>query len=182
APAERGRFNGGVVNLTTKSGTNEFHGTAFEFLRNEALNARNLFASARASSPGKPLFRRNQFGFVLGGPIVPDKTFFFVDYQRSRQAIARVRTSTVPTVLQRQGIFSEAIEGSVPEILDPATRVPLSDNIVPETRIDPAARALLSRYPLPTSRGTANNYRRIGKEKDDQDQYHARVDQRLGAM
>src|SRR5436190_11224233 len=64
-PAEFGRFNGGVVNLTTKSGTNEFHGTAFEFLRNEALNARNLFAPPRASSPGKPLFRRNQFGFVL---------------------------------------------------------------------------------------------------------------------
>src|SRR5207249_10613816 len=65
APAERGRLNGAVVNLTTKSGTNEFHGIAFEFLRNEALNARNLFAPPRAPSPGNPLFRRNQFGFVL---------------------------------------------------------------------------------------------------------------------
>src|SRR5207245_7653226 len=67
AAAEIGRFNGGVVNLTTKSGTNEFHGTAFEFSRNEALNARNLFAPRTASSPDKPLFRRNQFGFVQIG-------------------------------------------------------------------------------------------------------------------
>src|SRR5207253_11014369 len=72
APAEFGRFNGGVVNLTTKSGTNEFHGTVFEFLRNEALNARNLFAPATAGSPGRPLFRRNQFGFVAGGPVAHD--------------------------------------------------------------------------------------------------------------
>ena len=182
APAERGRFNGGVVNLTTKSGTNEFHGTAFEFLRNEALNARNLFAPPRASSPGKPLFRRNQFGFVLGGPIVHDKTFFFVDYQGSRQTIARVRTSTVPTALQRQGIFTETVAGFVPEILDPATRRPLSNNIIPENRMDPTAISLLSRYPLPTSGGTANNYRRIGNETDNQDQYDIRVDHRLGAM
>src|SRR5713226_343246 len=77
APAEFGRFNGGVVNLTTKSGTNQLRGTVFEFLRNEALNARNLFAPATPSNPGKPLFRRNQYGFVAGGPVIRDKTFFF---------------------------------------------------------------------------------------------------------
>jgi len=182
AAAEIGRFNGGVVNLTTKSGTNEFHGTAFEFLRNEALNARNLFAPRTASSPDKPLFRRNQFGFVFGGPIVHDKTFFFVDYQGSRQAIARVHTSTVPTALQRQGIFSEAVEGLLPEILDPATRRPFSNNIIPENRMDPTAVSLLSRYPLPTSGGTANNYQRTGKETDNQNQYDMRVDHRFSAM
>ena len=90
-PAEFGRFNGGVVNLTTKSGSNNFHGSAFEFLRNEALNARNLFAPATAANPGKPVFRRNQFGFVFGGPVIKDKTFFFGDYQGTRQQIARVR-------------------------------------------------------------------------------------------
>src|SRR6266702_3707343 len=182
APAEIGRFNGGVVNLTTKSGTNEFHGTAFEFLRNEALNARNLFAPRTASSPDQPLFRRNQFGFVFGGPIVHDKIFFFVDYQGSRQAIARVHTSTVPTALQRQGIFSEAVEGLLPEILDPATRRPFSNNIIPENRMDPTAVSLLSRYPLPTSGGTANNYQRTGKETDNQNQYDMRVDHRFSAM
>ena len=108
-PAEFGRFNGGVVNLTTKSGTNDFHGSAFEFLRNEALNARNLFAPATAANPKKPVFRRNQFGFVLGGPVIKDKTFFFGDYQGTRQQIARVRISTVPTVAQRSGNFASSL-------------------------------------------------------------------------
>src|SRR5262245_25148051 len=108
-PAEFGRFNGGVVNLTTKSGTNDFHGSAFAFLRNEALNARNLFAPATAANPKKPVFRRNQFGFVVGGPVIKDKTFFFGDYQGTRQQIARVRTSTVPTLAQRQGNFSSSL-------------------------------------------------------------------------
>ena len=107
--AEFGRFNGGVVNLTTKSGTNEFHGSGFEFLRNEVLNARNLFAQATDANPNKPVFRRNQFGFVLGGPIVSNRTFFFTDYQGTRQLIARVRISTVPTLAQRQGNFSSSL-------------------------------------------------------------------------
>ena len=107
--AEFGRFNGGVVNLTTKSGTNSFHGSAFEFFRNEALNARNLFAPATAANPKKPVFRRNQFGFVLGGPIIKDQTFFFGDYQGTRQLIARVRTSTVPTLAQRNGNFASSL-------------------------------------------------------------------------
>jgi hypothetical protein len=108
-PAEFGRFNGGVINLTTKSGTNDFHGSAFEFLRNEALNARNLFAPVTTANPNKPVFRRNQFGFVMGGPIIQNRTFFFGDYQGTRQQITRVRISTVPTVAQRQGNFSSSL-------------------------------------------------------------------------
>ena len=88
-PAEFGRFNGGVVNLTTRTGTNEFRGTAFEFFRNEAMNARNFFAS---TNPVKPKFRRNQFGGVVGGPIRRDRTFFFADYQGQRQTIGRTVT------------------------------------------------------------------------------------------
>ncbi len=105
-PAEFGRFNGGVVNLTTKSGTNDLHGTAFEFLRNEALNARNLFAPATAANPNKPVFRRNQYGFAVGGPVIKDRTFFFGDFQGTRQLIGRVLTSNVPTLAQRGGDFS----------------------------------------------------------------------------
>ena len=108
-PAEFGRFNGGVVNLTMKSGTNNLRGSVFEFVRNEALNARNLFAPATAANPNKPVFRRNQFGFVIGGPVIKDKTFFFGDYQGTRQLIARVRISTVPTLAQRQGNFSSSL-------------------------------------------------------------------------
>jgi len=110
APAEFGRFNGGVINLTTKSGTNDYHGSVFEFLRNEKLNARNLFAPAGVASPGRPEFRRNQFGFVAGGPIIREKTFFFVDYQGTRQLIGRVVTSTVPTLAERDnGDFSKLL-------------------------------------------------------------------------
>ena len=188
-PAEFGRFNGGVINLTTKSGTNGFHGSIFEFFRNEALNARNLFAPPTPSNPDKPRFRRNQFGFVFGGPIIQDKTFFFWDYQGTRQDIGRVRVSTVPTLLQRQGIFTEKISGSVPKIYDPATtapkpgggfvRDPFANNTIPQARIDPVALTLLQRYPLPTSAGTANNYRRIDNEGDSQDQLDFRVDHRF---
>src|SRR5262249_44918967 len=109
APAEFGRFNGGVINLTTKSGTNEYHGSAFEFFRNEVLNARNLFAPATAANPGKPVFRRNQYGFVVGGPIVKERTQFFADYQGTRQLIGRTRISTVPTLAQRAGNFGSSL-------------------------------------------------------------------------
>ncbi|MGH9629091.1 MAG: carboxypeptidase regulatory-like domain-containing protein, partial [Bryobacteraceae bacterium] len=94
--AEYGRSNGGVIMVNHKAGSNDFHGTVFEFFRNEALNARNLFAT---TGP-KPRFRRNQYGLVLGGPIQRNKTFFFVDYQGTRLQTGTVRTSTVPTTLQ----------------------------------------------------------------------------------
>jgi hypothetical protein len=109
APAEFGRFNGGVINLTTKSGTNDYHGTVFEFLRNEKLNARNLFAPATGANPSKPEFRRNQFGFVAGGPIVREKTFFFAGYQGARQLVGKVVTSTVPSLAEREGDFSQLL-------------------------------------------------------------------------
>ena len=175
-PAEFGRFNGGVVNLTTKAGTNAVRGSVFEFFRHEQLNARNAFAS---TVPGKPLFRRNQFGAVLGGPVRRDRTFFFVDYQGQRQTIGRTVISTVPTVLQRQGIFVEAIGGRVPLIYDPATRGPFPGNTIPLERMDRVARALLDRYPMPTSAGTANNYRRVDNETVDQDQFSLRIDHRF---
>lgn len=185
-PAEFGRFNGGVVNLTTKAGTNAVRGSLFEFFRHEALNARNAFAS---TEPVKPRFRRDQFGGVVGGPLRRDRTFFFADYQGQRQAIGRTVISTVPTLLQRQGIFTEAIAGRVPAIYDPATtapgasggvtRSPFPGNTIPGARMDPVARALLDRYPLPTGPGTANNYRRTGNERVDQDQVSVRIDHRL---
>ncbi len=184
-PAEFGRFNGGVVNLTTKSGTNVLHGSAFEFFRHEALNARNFFAPAG----GKPKFRRNQFGGVAGGPVRQNQTFFFADYQGQRQTIGRTVISTVPTLLQRQGVFTEAIAGRVPVIYDPSTtqalpgggftRTPFLNNAIPLDRMDVVARALLERYPRPTSSGTANNFRRVADERVDQDQFSGRVDHRL---
>ena len=185
-PAEFGRFNGGVVNLTTKTGSNAVRGTAFEFFRHEALNARNFFA---ATSATRPEFRRNQFGGVVGGPVRRDRTFFFTDYQGQRQTIGRTVISTVPTVLQRQGVFTEPIGGRVPSIFDPATtapganggttRSPFAGNTIPADRVDRVARTLLERYPLPTTVGTANNYRRLASDTVDQDQFNLRIDHRL---
>ena len=181
-PAEFGRFNGGVVNLTTKSGSNVLHGTAFEFLRHEAMNARNFFASTAAT---KSEFRRNQFGGVAGGPLRRDQTFFFADYQGQRQRIGRTVISTVPTLLQRQGVFTEAIGGRVPAIYDPTSggggtpRTQFPNNTIPVDRIDPVALTLLERYPLPTSAGTANNFRRVANETVDQDQFSVRLDHRV---
>jgi len=177
-PAEFGRFNGGVINLTTKAGTNAFHGAGFEFFRNEALNARSVFQSTNLVAPD---YRRNQFGGTLGGPLVKDRTFFFADYQGQRQSIGRTLISTVPTLLQRRGIFTEVIAGRVPLIYDPATTVgstrsAFPDNAIPLARMDSVALALLQRYPLPISSGTANNYRRSANENDSQDQWDARLD------
>ena len=178
--AEFGRFNGGVINLTTRAGTNAFHGAGFEFFRNQSLNARNYFQRA---NPVKPDYRRNQFGGTLGGPLVRDRTFFFADYQGQRQAIARTVISTVPTALQRQGIFTEAIAGRVPVVYDPATggatRTPFPGNAIPLNRFDAVAASLLQRYPLPTSAGTANNYHRTANERNDQDQWDLRIDHKF---
>ncbi|MCZ2156645.1 MAG: carboxypeptidase regulatory-like domain-containing protein [Bryobacterales bacterium] len=99
--AEYGRSNGGVIMVNQKSGSNSLHGTLFEFFRNETLNARNLFATTGA----KPRFRRNQYGFILGGPVQKNKTFFFVDWQGTRLDTGVVRTSTVPTSAQKRGVL-----------------------------------------------------------------------------
>lgn len=190
--AEFGRFNGGVVNLTTKSGTSNFHGEIYEFLRNEALNARNYFTPA--TSP-KPIFRRNQYGAALGGPVLPRRLFFFTDYQGTNQAVGVVRTSTVPTLAQRghpdpNGNPTTGLSFGPTKIYDPATtvangssfsRTEFPNDTIPLSRIDPAALALLKRYPLPTSSASTNNYVRVGNDVDHQNQFDIRLDAQLSA-
>lgn len=162
---EYGRSNGGTVMVIGKSGTNALHGTLFEFIRNEDLNARNYFAQ-----PGpKPEFRRNQYGFTLGGPIQKNRTFFFVDWQGTRLLTGITRFSTVPTSAQRSGVFSSAI-------YDPVTRTPFPGNTIPSSRFDPIAVAAMAHYPLPNLPGTANNFVRTGVEPDSQDQFDLRLD------
>ena len=173
-PAEFGRFNGGVVNLTTKSGGNAFHGNLFEFFRNEHLNAANYF---QRSNPVKPDYRRNQYGGTFGGPLARDRTFFFVDYQGQRQNIGRTVTSNVPTLAERGGVFRQ-------NIYDPTTTVgnarqQFANNTIPRSAMDPVALALLERYPLPTNSATANNYSRTANEIDSQDQGTVRIDHKF---
>ena len=182
--AEYGRSNGGVIMVNQKSGSNVWHGSLFEFFRNEALNARNLFAP----SGSKPLFRRNQYGFVLGGPIQRSQTFFFVDWQGTKLNAGVVRTSTIPTSVQRRGVFTEPI-------FDPRTtrqtatgyvRDAFPGNAIPTAMLDSAALAVLHRYPLPNvfagaSEATANNYRRVASDTTAQDQFDIRLDHHLNA-
>ncbi len=164
---EYGRSNGGTVMVIGKSGTNRLHGTAFEFFRNEDLNARNYFAPAGA----KPEFRRNQYGVTLGGPILTNKTFFFADWQGTRLRTGLTRQSVVPTLPQRNGVFSTLV-------YDPATspRTAFPGNTIPASRIDPLALQVLQHYPLPNAAG-ANNFIRTAVEPDSQDQFDGRIDQ-----
>jgi hypothetical protein len=164
---EYGRSNGGTVMVIGKSGSNDLHGTLFEFLRNEDLNARNYFAQ-----PGpKPEFRRNQYGMTLGGPIRRNKTFFFADWQGTRLLTGLTRFSTVPTVAQRGGVFTTTID-------DPATnpRTPFPNNAIPTSRFDPIASQVLQHYPVPNLPGAANNFVRTAVEPENTDQVDGRID------
>jgi hypothetical protein len=167
---EYGRSNGGTVMVIGKSGSNDFHGSLFEFFRNEALNARNLFAQAGRN----PEFRRNQYGLTFGGPIETGKTFFFADWQGTRLRTGVTRFSVVPTLAQRQGIFTQPI-------FDPETspRVPFPANTIPSYRVDSIAAQVLQHYPLPNVSG-ANNFVRTETEPDNQDQADFRLDRYFG--
>jgi Carboxypeptidase regulatory-like domain len=180
-PAEFGRFNGGVVNVATRSGSNVFHGSLFEFFRNEDLNARNYFSTAPTP---KPEYKRNLYGGTIGGPILHDRLFFFGDYQGMKQLIGVTRISTIPTVAERQGIFTGASS-----IYNPATTTVVNgkyvrkefSNDVINIPFDPAATSLLARFPTPTNlTAKANNYTRTANDADHQNQFDFRVDGVMG--
>jgi hypothetical protein len=168
---------GAQVNLVTRSGSNSFHGTLFEFLKNDVLDARNFFA------PANPPFRQNQFGGTLGGPIRKDKTFFFGAYEGIRVVQHDPARFTVPTVAQRGGNFQGGPVIYDPLNLDPATglRIPFPDNIISTDRISPqSAKALSLLYPLPTLPGTVANLAGAGPNNQTTDQTSVRIDHSLG--
>ena len=136
--AEYGRSSGGIFLAITKSGTNEFHGSAWEFFRNDKLNARNFFAT------GKPILRQNQFGAKLGGPIIRNKTFFFGSYQGLRIRKQSVLTSFPLTAAERQGDFSSSSKA----VLDPETGMPFEGNQILSSRFDPLAVNYMNEYLL----------------------------------
>src|SRR5438270_1661841 len=157
--AEYGHSTGGIVTMSTRAGTNEYHGSLFESLQNDVFNARNFFSANRAP------VRLNQYGGTFGGPIRKDKTHFFVTWEQTRQLTSFDTTSTVPTLLERQGDFSDlrSTDGKPIPIYDPstgstvATRQPFVGNIIPARRFDPVAAAAMSYFPLPNRAGTATN-------------------------
>jgi hypothetical protein len=178
--AEYGHSTGGVVTMSTRSGSSQFHGTAFESLQNDALNARNFFATSK--SP----IRLNQFGGTFGGPAVQGRTFFFSSWERTRQTTSEPIISTVPTLPNRAGDFSDLrnAAGQAVTIYDPATRQPFAGNVIPQYRLDPVALAAVDYFPLPNRQGTstnANNYSGINSQTLDRDILVGRVDHRLRA-
>jgi hypothetical protein len=191
--AEFGRSGGAVINATVKSGTNEFHGTAFEFLRNSALDARGFF---EAPDQPKAPFKQNQFGGTLGGPIKKNRLFFFGDYQGTRVSAATTGIWSVPQRAEINGDFSALLGSQVGtdtlgrpvyqnQIFDPAStttvngsvvRTPFPNNIIPASAIDPIAHNVAALYPAPNSPGNANNYIVNSPGRDTIDQMDARID------
>ena len=177
-------YGGGpsVINVTFRSGTNELHGAAYEFLRNSALDAKNYFDSSTGRIPP---FRMNEFGANLGGPVyIPrlfngkNRLFFFADYEGKRVSQAQTYISTVPTAAMRTGDFSELLPRTV--IRAPGTTTPLPNNLVPRTQIDPASSRIANVYPLPNiaGAGAVNNHLYNGPLLNRIDQGDVRIDYR----
>ncbi|MBI3683770.1 MAG: TonB-dependent receptor [Acidobacteria bacterium] len=173
--AEFGRGGGAVIQVTTRSGTNELHGTLFEFLRNDKLDANNFFNSGRA----KPPFRQNQFGGTFGGPVVRDRMFFFGSDQATYVREQLTRLSRIPTPQMRAGNFA-----GLAAIHDPATqnaagtRDPFPGNVIPGSRFDPVAIRMIQLYPEPNRAGVQNFVFNTPRNLDDH-QIDSRFDWRV---
>jgi hypothetical protein len=189
--AQFGRSGGAVVSLVTKNGSEQFHGSGFEYFRNSDLDATDFFTNRNGQA--KPFFGRNQFGGTLGGPIWKSKRlFFFGSYEGLRQGTPATRTASVPTALERQGDFSQTFnrDGSLQTIYDPAstivapngtaTRTAFPGNVIPTSRFDKIGANVAGIYPLPNRPGDlfthANNWYGTGKNVARTDRYDLRFD------
>ena len=195
--AEYGQAAGGVFNVATKSGSNAFHGDAYDYLRNDLLDANDYFSNRGGIR--KAPFRFNQFGATLGGPIRKNKTFFFGAYEGVREIQGVTFVDTVPTTLQRQGDFSQtrAANGQQIVVYDPFsttanpsnptqyTRTALPGNVIPSSRLDPVAKALMQLLPLPNATPSnaitnINNFTSSTPQVVTKDTFSTRVDHYIG--
>jgi hypothetical protein len=204
--AEFGQTSGGVVNVVTKSGTNNPHGSLYEFVRNDAMDARNAFATQVSSTTGriKPVLRYNQYGGTLGGPVYlpklyngKNRTFFFAGYEQWRFRNSQIRWANVPTAVQRAGDFSNTRDalGNLIPIYDPDTtranpagsgfvRDLLPGNLVPKGRMDPLSLRVLEFMPLPNATPinqftNQNNFYSLAVQPSNQGITNIRVDHRF---
>ena len=194
--AEYGRSGGGVLTIATKSGTNQLHGSAFDFLRNNKMDANNFFANRSGQKLGS--FQRNEFGFSIGGPIIKNKTFYFNAYEGRRQRSQATAFFTLPTDLQMNGDFSQtrAANGTLRTIYDPFTakpdpvrpgefiRTPFANNTIPKAIMDPVALETQTYYgPRPNLPGAPNtgqnNFFFAGKTPNDANRNTFKVDHQL---
>ncbi|PYV15883.1 MAG: hypothetical protein DMG07_08850 [Acidobacteria bacterium] len=184
--AEFGRASGGVVNMAIKSGSNQLHGSLFEFYQSDALNARSFFDAQ------KPPFLKNQFGFSAGGPLLRNRTFFFGAYEGSRSELERTRRNIVPDPAWIKGDFSSApfrVYDPLTARADPAdpgrtVRDPFpNNNVIPASRIDPVGRVMAEAYPAPNNvaAGDPNNWVGLVPERRRQNQYIGRLDHQVAS-
>jgi hypothetical protein len=185
--AEYGESAGAVTLVTTKAGSNHFHGAAWEFLRNDRLNANTYFA--KRSGLARPKYNRNVFGGNIGGPIWRDHTFFFADYQGIRQHTPVTSTTTIPTQAQVNMVKTGDFSGAPVTIYNPYTtttvggvsrRTPYLNNRV-TPNLDPAAVRYISLLPAPTNSNSTGNYTITPSLTLNDDQFDARIDQNIGA-
>lgn len=169
--AEFGRAGGAVINAAIRSGTNDFHGSVYEFLRNTSLNATGFFKPTRGL---KPILIQNQFGGTFGGPIIKDKTFFFVDYEGFRRITSSLVFATVPTAAQRNGSLGVPVR-------NPFTGVVYQDGNIPANEITPFARSVMAALVLPVTNPNAtgvvsNNYENLPRSKFYNDKFDIKLD------
>jgi Carboxypeptidase regulatory-like domain/TonB dependent receptor len=205
--AEWGKFSGGVVNLSTKSGSNNWHGSGYEYFRNKVLNANEYFnkgseiAAGTANTP--PPWTQNQYGFQLGGPVVKDKTFFYVSWEQYRQRTGSPFTTSVPAAGMTTGNFSALCPGGFTgpavkgvatcgvasgQIYDPfstdaaGNRTPYAGNIIPASEFSTAGGILLAKYyPAANLPGTVSNYLSAAPAGGNTNEFVARGDQNVGS-
>ncbi len=197
ASAEFGNFQGGVINVVIKSGTNDLHGTGFEFFRNDKLNANNwgrnwsLAADPKTGKAPRSPIRWNEFGGTLGGAIVKDKLFFFGDYQgiRRNTPTSVSSMSVIPTEF-RTGDFSRLLTEKKIQLYDPLTtdasgnRQPFVNNQIPVTRMNPVVAKLFGSpdlYPAPINTLLQNNYVNSSRSQLISDQFDVKIDARRGS-
>ena len=192
--AEYGQTGGAVVNMVTKSGTNDFHGTGYYFLRHSDLNSNAWFSNR--SNRQRPYYRRDQFGGVIGGPVIRNKTFFLASYEYTKSKSPFSQTYTFPTLLQRDGDFSKTFNssGQLMTIYNPfdtftnaqgnIERRPFANNVIPKSMMDPVALKALAFFPKPNQASSSvtetNNWFGEGINKSDGHQMNFKGDHNMG--
>ncbi len=168
--ASFGRNAAGQINIVTRSGGNQLHGTAYGFLRTRSLHARNYFAPVNEAEPD---YSRGQYGASIGGPIIEDRTFFFADYERTHLREGITRVTNVPTLAERSGDFSES---RLPAPLNPLSGQPFPGNQIPSFFIHPVGGAIAALYPEPNRREPFANFVSSPTLSDDVDHFDVRID------
>ena len=168
--AEYGRVGGAIVNVAMRSGTNAFHGTAYDFLRNTDLNAIGYVFGQRPATFQKPTLQRNQFGGTIGGPFIKNRLFFFADYEGFRQLQRALNYDSLPTLAERSGVLPVSVQ-------NPLTGASYAaGSQIPVTALNPFAAQVLNGLPAPNGSGVSNNYLATLLTRDYGDKYDAKID------